>query len=221
MISGSGRRTSFFVLAAFLPLLVFIALSALLAIVNQQLHLKGSAYLAVSVALEGAVFVPPYLFALKKDKAVKLKFHNKDIGQALFLWMAVFLLWQVYMLVMNALGVVPEVSQVELFYDLQGKKDWFVALLTVGFFGPIFEELYFRGFLFRYLRAFAGFSQASFISALVFGLLHGLYYFLPLLVFGLLQNYLVERRNSLDAAIIVHIINNTAAVVFYFLVLGR
>jgi|GEM_PF-6466874 len=217
MISGANRQTPFFVLAVFLPLVLFIALSVLLTVVNEQLQLKGSTYLAASVALEGVVFVPAYLLALKKDRAVKFELRKKGIGQALFLWVAIFLFWQAYLLATNALGIVPDVSQVEFFSGLQGKKDWSAAILTVGILGPIFEELYFRGLLFRNLRVYTDFRRASFVSASVFGILHGLYYFLPLFVFGLLLNYLVERRNSLDASVIVHIINNTAAVIFYFL----
>jgi len=87
--------------------------------------------------------------------------------------------------------------------------------LGVVCFGPIFEELVFRGFLFKGLeRSFFGGHGAVFISSILFALLH-VQYGLLVLVFilfplSVLLGYARLKSGSLLLPICIHMINNLA-----------
>jgi membrane protease YdiL (CAAX protease family) len=220
MISGKKNRI-FYLSFSLLPLGLFILFSALLAFQSFPRSSNNGLSILLSVALEVLIFGPYYVLALKKGRAFVFRFKLSGLSQAIFLWLVVFGFWQIYLLVMNVLRIAPDVAQAELFYGVKGAAGWLPVFLAVGFLGPFFEELYFRGVLFRTLRSIYDFKKASVVAAVIFGILHGLFYFCPLFVFGLLLNYLTERRNSLDAAVIIHMINNVIAVLYYYFFSGR
>jgi membrane protease YdiL (CAAX protease family) len=77
------------------------------------------------------------------------------------------------------------------------------AIITAAL-GPFAEELFFRGLGVRVLATF-GVAPAVLVSALLFGLVHGLLVALPtLVVFGLGLAWLRIRSRSLWPAIIAH-----------------
>ncbi len=93
------------------------------------------------------------------------------------------------------------------------------TFLVVGFLGPLTEELFFRGYLYLYLREKKGLLTALFLSSFTFSLLHLSFLFvLPFLFFGILSALMVEKRSSLDASLIFHILNNVLALVVYIFV---
>ncbi len=90
------------------------------------------------------------------------------------------------------------------------------AFLVIGLLGPLTEELFFRGYIYLYLKEKKGFFPALFISSFVFSLLHFLLLLIPpFLFFVILSALMLEKRNSLDASLIFHILNNVLALIFY------
>ncbi len=98
---------------------------------------------------------------------------------------------------------------------------WFYAFILVRIFGasvivPIFEELFWRSFILRYiinpdftLVKIGTFSWLSFlISSVLFGLEH--YYWLAGIAAGLLYNLLICRTRNIWYCIIAHGITNLA-----------
>ena len=85
--------------------------------------------------------------------------------------------------------------------------------LGVVFFGPVFEECLFRGFLFKGLeQSFLGGHGAVFVSSILFALVH-IQYGIPILLFMLLPfsillGYSRLKSGSLLLPILIHIINN-------------
>jgi membrane protease YdiL (CAAX protease family) len=86
--------------------------------------------------------------------------------------------------------------------------------IAIAVFAPLIEELTFRGLGFSLLRRYGEWT-AIVVTALAFGLAHGLVEALPLLVaFGLGLGYLRSRVDSIYPGIVVHGTFNAAALIF-------
>lgn len=96
----------------------------------------------------------------------------------------------------------------------------FINLLIVGVLASVGEELLFRAVLIRLFRSwFGNVHGAVILSAFIFSAFHLQFYgFLPRFLLGLIFGYLFVWSGSLWLPIIAHFINNSSAVVVYFLV---
>ncbi|MBQ4440906.1 MAG: CPBP family intramembrane metalloprotease [Bacteroidales bacterium] len=84
------------------------------------------------------------------------------------------------------------------------------AILYGCFLGPLAEEIGFRGVLLSgLLKTRCRPWLAILISALCFGLLHGLIGFPSAFLFGILVGWLYWRTSSIIPGIIIHIVNNS------------
>ena len=82
--------------------------------------------------------------------------------------------------------------------------------LFVGIFGPIAEEILFRGFFYSAIRKRFGVLSGLVLSALVFAALHmNVGAFFPILLLGLFLGYIYEKTGSLASSITVHIAHNS------------
>jgi CAAX protease family protein len=89
-----------------------------------------------------------------------------------------------------------------------------VQILLIVVAAPISEEVCFRGMLYGGLREKLPRLAAALISGLIFGGLHaltGLTAVPPLIVFGFLLSLLYERTGSIVPGIILHMLNNSVA----------
>jgi CAAX protease family protein len=89
-----------------------------------------------------------------------------------------------------------------------------VQILLIVIAAPISEEICFRGMLFGGLRERMPRIAAALISAVIFGALHaltGLSAVPPLMIFGFVLCLLYERTGSIVPGIILHMLNNSAA----------
>lgn len=95
------------------------------------------------------------------------------------------------------------------------------STIFAGIFGPIMEEIFFRGFMYKALKKKIGVFWSILTTAFVFSLLHvhwvGL---VPIMVLGILLAYLYEKTGSLVPSITVHIMHNMASVLAVFLMKG-
>ncbi len=82
--------------------------------------------------------------------------------------------------------------------------------IFISLFGPIIEEIFFRGFLYNAIKKRFGIKPGVLISAALFSLLHSnLVGFLPIMALGALLAYLYETTGSIVSSIVVHIIHNS------------
>jgi len=92
----------------------------------------------------------------------------------------------------------------------------FVLLAVV--IAPLFEEVFFRGFLFRAFASSWGWPAGAVVSSAVFGMAHAqLDVFLPLFVLGLMLAWVYKRTGSLWTSISLHALFNGISVMVWAL----
>lgn len=102
--------------------------------------------------------------------------------------------------------------------------DWkarVLCLLLASGFAPLFEEIFFRGAMHRYLRGKMKFLWAALATSLIFAALHpqGVVGIPALAAIGVGLSFIREWRDSLIAPMVAHAINNGVLVCFLWLVL--
>jgi membrane protease YdiL (CAAX protease family) len=91
-----------------------------------------------------------------------------------------------------------------------------IQILLIVIAAPISEEICFRGMLFGGLRTRLPWLAAALISAIVFGGLHaltGVSAVPPLIVFGFVLALLYEKTGSIVPGIVLHMLNNSVALI--------
>jgi membrane protease YdiL (CAAX protease family) len=107
--------------------------------------------------------------------------------------------------------VQPEAEQTvveDLGADTSTLLLWAGAVVVI-LVAPVCEELFFRGILYRILRARMPMWIAAVIDGVLFGLVHGSLVIVPILGFlGVVLCYVYERTGTLYAVIAIHALNN-------------
>jgi membrane protease YdiL (CAAX protease family) len=115
--------------------------------------------------------------------------------------------------------VPPKQPVVELFLKETNAPLLFYTSIFAAVFGPIIEELFFRGFMYNAFKARLGVLGSMIVTAALFAALHShAVGFLPIMVLGMLLAYIYEKTGTLVASITVHMAHNLAMVFLVFLV---
>lgn len=94
----------------------------------------------------------------------------------------------------------------------------FYSIFLATVIGPIFEEIFFRGFCYSIFKKGLGRTFAMILSAAFFAGIHGNgFAFLPIFILGLCLAYVYEKRGSLLAPMALHIIHNAVFISYFFL----
>lgn len=92
-----------------------------------------------------------------------------------------------------------------------GAAEQWIVVGTVVILAPLFEEFFFRGFLFQQFRSALGATHAVLLSALVFAAVHlSIESFLPLFGLGVILGLVYHHTQSLWASILTHALWNAA-----------
>lgn len=123
-------------------------------------------------------------------------------------------------LIINMTKYVPERQPVvELFMKEKNAAFLTYSSLFAAIFGPIIEELFFRGFMYSIFKKYIGVFWSMIITAAIFAMLHThIVGFVPIMALGILLAYLYEKTGTLVSSITVHIIHNLSMVFMVFLV---
>ncbi len=90
-----------------------------------------------------------------------------------------------------------------------------LLFVAAAILAPVLEEILFRGLLQKSLANLMPLWAAIFISALVFAAMHLDFYAMPgLFVLGAIFGYLYHKTGSLRTNIVLHMVNNAAALAF-------
>lgn len=119
-----------------------------------------------------------------------------------------------YLALMRAVGQ-PVAAQPQLLYLAQGglnRPAFWLVVLVVVVAAPLAEEIAFRGYLQPALAQRFGATGAAAATAVVFGLMHGIEYALPVGLLGGLFGWLVAARGCLLPAVFAHMLHNGVTV---------
>lgn len=123
---------------------------------------------------------------------------------------------------LRLLRVEPPPQAIFTMYMSEGRGAVLRLLLLLAVLaGPVAEEIFFRGLVYRWLRFRLGVGPGLLVSAFLFALLHtDPVAFLPILGLGLLFGWVYERTGSLAAPIAIHMLHNGAMLYLVSLVKG-
>ncbi|MEG1848337.1 MAG: type II CAAX endopeptidase family protein [Lachnospiraceae bacterium] len=97
------------------------------------------------------------------------------------------------------------------------KMPFLTMLFLMGIYGPVCEELVFRGLMYTGYKKSASILQAMLLSALLFGLMHmNLNQALYAFVIGCILVLLKEATDSIWAPIIFHVVFNSHTVILLY-----
>jgi len=99
--------------------------------------------------------------------------------------------------------------------------DFAITLLGAGILAPVSEELYFRGLLHRWFQSRFGFWPRVLLSSVLFGLAHfdSLAVIISSFIMGVMNAIAYEKSKSLWLPILIHVFNNSLAVVILYALL--
>lgn len=121
--------------------------------------------------------------------------------------------------IIERIGYKPPVQPiVEVFIEEKETSVLWFSAIFAAVFGPVAEEIFFRGFMYSAVKRKFGIFPAIIGTSIIFSLLHThIVGFLPIMALGVLLAYLYEKTGSLVAPITVHIIHNLGMVILVFL----
>ena len=154
----------------------------------------------------------------RKNTAKELdlgKMSIKNIGIVVMLGITLNILVSYVIYVFDLDRLSP--GHAELMELLLGNSTFIITLLAMGIFGPILEEVIFRGIIYKELKKIANYWVAMILQALIFGVIHGnLLQGTYAFILGIIMAVIYDKSKSLVSAIIFHIAFNSASVIMYF-----
>lgn len=116
-------------------------------------------------------------------------------------------------------GLVVDSRQQEILSEFPRSSSGVVLFLLVAVvMAPLFEEIFFRGFLFRGFADSWGWVWGAVVSAAVFGIAHlQLDVFVPLFALGFVLAWVYKRTGSLWTSIALHALFNGLSVLGWWL----
>ena len=89
------------------------------------------------------------------------------------------------------------------------------CILLIGFLGPIYEEIIFRGVILDSCQRYINFNVANIFQALLFASIHGSFFLFPVFfLFGILVGIMRKKSGGLLPCIVFHILNNVVVMAF-------
>ena len=174
--------------------------------------------LSASISLLGTLIV--WLYLKRKNVFKRLGFKKIDWDDV---WLAIpgYAVYFVLAFIANIalVALYPELAEQEQdtgFTNAAGIELMmaFVALVIIA---PVYEELLFRGFVFRGLAKATSFWPAALTVSFLFGLAHGqLNVAVDTFLVGMVASWLVWHTKSIWPAILLHVIKNFVAYIFLF-----
>lgn len=161
-----------------------------------------------------------YLIALKPYgmgwDAVGLRSFKTSYWKWIPVWTVVLIVSSILLVViMDMFGIGVDNSKTE---SLKDEVTWFtftIAFLSAAVISPIYEEIFYRGFLYKWIRGKCGVGAGLIVSSLIFTVVHiPTYNTLPVnFLSGVIFAWTYERSGSIVPGIIIHGLFNGIAVV--------
>lgn len=156
-----------------------------------------------------------YLIALRPKQLswseVGVKAFNVKYWKIIIIYSVILLVGAVIIVVLTSfIGNSWENSKTE---SMQQNATFFtilIAFISAAIISPIYEEIFYRGFLYRWLRTRIGLTGALLLSSLIFTIIHiPTYNVMPVNFFsGILFALAYERTNSIWPSVLIHGLTN-------------
>jgi len=209
-------------------ILVSLSLGILAAQAAEELHwiaksdlpVAGAVVMGLTLNMAGLVFIGVFLrkqgVALADAFGLKRGPLGSAMGRALLLCLLVFpivystmFIWQEVLL---AFGITPK--EQDILKMIRAAKNpllrGYLLMLAVGL-APVFEETFFRGFMYPALKHRFGVGGGLVVVSLLFALVHlNLNAFVPVFVLGAMLGLAYEITGTILVPITVHTLFNTA-----------
>ncbi len=168
---------------------------------------------------EGLILWPMLIFALLTPADFSQMLPMRGIGHGNIV-RAVLLVVCAYpsILLANSLSMLFVDNTVEQMSGEILRTPFPVTLILIGIFGPVCEELVFRGYLFRSFRSAGSVCTSVLLSAFLFGLMHlNLNQAMYAFAMGIFLALAADACGSLCPAILMHILFNSFEVCLLYL----
>jgi len=127
-------------------------------------------------------------------------------------------------ILLNVLKIKPPAQPiVGLFLAEKNVALIFISSAIAAVFGPVIEEIFFRGVMYNAVKRKLGVFWGIVITSVLFSFLHThapqyfLAGFLPIAILGAALAYLYEKTGSLIPSITLHVLNNVGSIFMVFL----
>lgn len=157
-----------------------------------------------------------YFLAMKPKnlswKEVGLRGFSPSYWKSIFAWtFAIIAIALVMVLVMELfIGIGSENNKTESLHSRMTPLNFLIGFVSAAIISPIYEEIFYRGFLYRFLRSKYGIPISMLASSFIFMIVHIPTYNTLLLNFvsGLIFAWTYEKTGSIVPAMIIHGITN-------------
>lgn len=179
---------------------------------NALITYGGTTCMNILFILSACVFLrfsdsKPKIFCEKTSSFGTLLSGAGEMFKAFALLVGIVALW-VFALSLFDLEI-KEQAAVEFFVDLNSIGLKIAAIFTLAVLAPIWEEIFFRGFIYGALKKLCGCAAAAIITSVFFSLIHAsLYAFLPIFFLSLFFILLYEKSGDLRSSMGAHSLFN-------------
>lgn len=206
-------------------LLTFIAVPLVIEFLLQDLLYQIFQNALYSGTMTGFVMaivftISVYFVALKPQNlnwdVVGIRSFSKSYWKWIIVWTVVLIVTSIFVLiVMDLFQVGVDNTKTE---SLKQNVTWFtfsIGFISAAIISPVYEEIFYRGFLYKWFRVKWGVGAGMLFSSLIFMLVHiPTYNTLPVnFISGLICSWTYEKSGSIIPAIIIHGTFNGIAVI--------
>jgi len=211
-----------------LVLLLLITFLFVPLVIENLLHdvlyvfLEDSLYAGTITGLVMATIftVGVYVIALRPYnlswRAVGFNTFHTSYWKSIISWTSLLIVVSVgIVILMDFLGGTTENTKTESLQNNMGLWTILIAFVSAAIISPIYEEIFYRGFLYRWFRVKWGVPAGILLSSFVFMLVHiPTYNTLPInFLSGVIFSWTYEKTGSIYPGVIIHAAFNGIAVV--------
>lgn len=95
-----------------------------------------------------------------------------------------------------------------------------IAVISLGLFVPVMEEVIFRGAIYEYVKRFYSPEFSMILTSISFAVVHPFQQWMKIFVFGMLLNLLYYKRGTLTVSSTVHVMVNLIYISIFYLPKG-
>lgn len=161
-----------------------------------------------------------YLIVLKPKeqswKAVGLKSFPLSGWKLIAVWTILLIVVSILLvIIMSFMGVGTENSKTESLQSQMTLLNFAIGFISAALISPVYEEIFYRGFLYRFFSSRYGVLSGMIISSFIFTVVHiPTFNTLPLnFVSGLIFSWVYHKTGSIIPSILIHGIFNGIAVI--------